>query len=37
MQTRTVTVEDQWAVIGSSNFDSHSFELNYKIALAVYE
>jgi len=32
-----MTVDGQWAVIGSSNFDSRSFELNYEIALAVYD
>lgn len=37
MHTKTVTVDGQWAVIGSSNFDSRSFELNYEIALAVYD
>lgn len=37
MHTKTATVDGQWAVIGSSNFDSRSFELNYEIALAVYD
>lgn len=37
MHTKTVTVDNQWAVIGSSNFDSRSFELNYEIAVAVYD
>jgi len=37
MHTKTVTVDDTWAVIGSSNFDSRSFELNYEVALAVYD
>lgn len=37
MHTKTVTVDSQWAVIGSSNFDSRSFELNYEIALAVFD
>jgi len=37
MHTKTVTVDGQWAVIGSSNFDSRSFELNYENALAVYD
>ena len=35
--TKTVTVDNQWAFIGSSNFDSRSFELNYEIAVAVYD
>ena len=37
MHTKTVTVDNQWAFIGSSNFDSRSFELNYEIAVAVYD
>ncbi len=37
MHTKTVTVDNQWAVIGSSNFDSRSFELNYEIAIAAYD
>ncbi|MBA3564822.1 MAG: cardiolipin synthase B [Gammaproteobacteria bacterium] len=37
MHTKTVTVDNTWAVIGSSNFDSRSFELNYEIAVAVYD
>lgn len=37
MHTKTVTVDGQWAVIGSSNFDSRSFEPNYEIVLAVFD
>lgn len=37
MHAKTVTVDDTWAVIGSSNFDSRSFTLNYEIAMAVYD
>ncbi len=37
MHAKTVTVDDTWAVIGSSNFDSRSFSLNYEIAMAVYD
>ncbi len=37
MHAKTVTVDDTWAVIGSSNFDSRSFRLNYEIAMAVYD
>ncbi len=32
---KSVTVDGAWAVIGSPNFDSRSFELNYELALAV--
>lgn len=37
MHAKTVTVDGSWAVIGSANFDSRSFLLNYEIALAVYD
>lgn len=37
MHAKTVTVDDTWAVIGSSNFDARSFMLNYEIAVAVYD
>lgn len=37
MHAKTATVDDTWAVIGSSNFDSRSFSLNYEIAVAVYD
>lgn len=37
MHSKLVTVDDAWAVIGSPNFDSRSFELNYEIAVAVYD
>jgi cardiolipin synthase len=32
-----VTVDGRWAVIGSPNFDSRSFSLNYEEALAVFD
>lgn len=37
MHVKTLTVDDNWAVIGSANFDSRSFELNYEITLAVQD
>lgn len=37
MHAKTVTVDDTWAVIGSSNFDSRSFELNYEMVLATQD
>ena len=37
MHVKSLTVDDEWAVIGSANFDSRSFELNYEIALAVQD
>ncbi len=35
MHTKVVVVDDAWSFIGSPDFDSRSFELNYEIALAV--
>lgn len=37
MHTKLAIVDDTWALVGSPNFDSRSFELNYEIALAVYD
>lgn len=37
LHTKVVTVDGRWAVIGSPNFDSRSFSLNYEEALAVYD
>lgn len=37
MHTKVLTVDDDWAVIGSSNFDNRSFDLNYEITLAVVD
>lgn len=37
MHAKVVTVDDNMAVIGSSNFDSRSFEMNYEVVLAVYD
>ncbi|MDQ3159480.1 MAG: phospholipase D-like domain-containing protein [Pseudomonadota bacterium] len=35
MHTKLLMVDDQWALIGSPNMDSRSFEINDEIALAV--
>lgn len=35
MHVKAVTVDDEWAVVGTANFDNRSFELNYEIVLAV--
>jgi cardiolipin synthase len=32
---KAVTVDDDWAIIGSANFDNRSFELNYEVMVAV--
>ncbi|HEY4555315.1 MAG TPA: phospholipase D-like domain-containing protein, partial [Lysobacter sp.] len=37
MHTKLVIVDGAWALIGSPNFDSRSIELNYEIAVAVYD
>lgn len=37
MHVKTVSIDGAWAIIGSANFDSRSFELNYEIALAVQD
>jgi cardiolipin synthase len=32
---KAVTVDEDWSIVGSANFDNRSFELNYEITLAV--
>ena len=32
---KAVTIDDDWAVIGSANFDNRSFELNYEVMTAI--
>ena len=32
---KAVTVDGEWAIVGSANFDNRSFELNYEVVLAV--
>lgn len=35
MHVKAITVDDEWAVVGTANFDSRALELNYEIVLAV--
>ena len=35
MHVKAFTVDGEWAVIGTANFDSRSFELNFELVLAV--
>jgi cardiolipin synthase len=37
MHVKAVTVDRQWGVVGSANFDSRSFEINFEIAVAVFD
>jgi len=37
IHTKTVTVDGEYALIGSPNFDTRSFALNYEEALVVYD
>lgn len=37
LHSKLAIVDDAWAVVGSPNFDSRSFELNYEVAMAVYD
>lgn len=37
MHVKAVTVDRQWGIVGSANFDSRSFELNFEIAVAVFD
>jgi cardiolipin synthase len=37
MHVKTVSVDRAWAIIGSANFDSRSFEINFEIAVAVFD
>ena len=37
IHTKTVTVDGAYALIGSPNFDTRSFDLNYEEALVVYD
>lgn len=37
IHTKTVTIDGEYALIGSPNFDTRSFGLNYDEALVVYD
>ncbi len=37
IHTKQVTVDDAWAVIGSPNFDTRSFALNYEEAMVAFD
>lgn len=37
LHVKTITVDGTWSVIGSANFDSRSFALNYEAVVAVYD
>ncbi|HUP51404.1 MAG TPA: phospholipase D-like domain-containing protein, partial [Longimicrobiales bacterium] len=37
MHVKAVTVDRQWGIVGSGNFDSRSFEINFEIAVAVFD
>ncbi len=37
MHVKTVSVDRTWAIVGSANFDSRSFEINFEIAVAVFD
>ena len=37
MHVKSVTVDREWAVVGSANFDSRSFEINFEVAVAVFD
>lgn len=37
MHAKTISADDDWAVIGSANFDNRSFELNYESNLVVVD
>ena len=34
---KAVTVDNDWAIVGSANFDNRSFELNYELMVAVQD
>jgi len=37
MHVKAVSVDRDWAVVGSANFDSRSFEINFEIVVAVFD
>jgi len=37
MHVKAVSVDREWAIVGSANFDSRSFEINFEIAVAVFD
>ena len=37
MHVKSVTVDRDWGIVGSANFDSRSFEINFEIAVAVFD
>lgn len=37
MHVKTVSVDQEWAIVGSANFDNRSFIINFEIAIAVFD
>lgn len=37
MHVKAVTADGQWAIVGSANFDNRSFEINFEVALGVFD
>ncbi len=37
MHVKSVTVDGEWGIIGSPNFDTRSFEINFEVAVAVFD
>jgi len=37
MHVKTASVDGEWAIVGSANIDSRSFEINFEIAVAVFD
>lgn len=37
IHAKTVTADREWAIVGSANFDSRSFQLNFEIAVVVFD
>lgn len=37
MHVKAVSVDQEWALVGSANFDNRSFIINFEIAVAVFD
>lgn len=37
MHVKTVSVDREWAIVGSANFDNRSFIINFEISVAVFD
>jgi cardiolipin synthase len=37
MHAKTLTIDHQWSLVGTANFDTRSLFLNFEVGVAVYD